>query len=121
LEVLFFGAPTAAHPGHDPITRYRVLKKGLGMEGINLTYMEDPAAVFREDTLERYDALLMYGNWEQNGVMSAGQLKALTDYVEGGGGFLPIHCASACYGGSPEFVKLVGAKFRSHGGEEFKV
>lgn len=121
LEVLFFGAPTAAHPGHDPITRYRVLKKGLGMEGINLTYMEDPAAVFREDILERYDALLMYGNWEQNGVMPAGQLKALTDYVEGGGGFLPIHCASACYGGSPEFVKLVGAKFRSHGGEEFKV
>ena len=25
LEVLFFGAPTKNHPGHDPITRYRVL------------------------------------------------------------------------------------------------
>lgn len=121
LEVLFFGAPTANGPGHDPITRYRILKKGVGMEGINLTYIEDPAVVFDPDTLGKFDALLMYGNWEQNGPMPADQLKALLDYVEGGGGFLPIHCASACYGGSPEFVKLVGAKFKSHETGVFKV
>jgi putative membrane-bound dehydrogenase-like protein len=121
IEVLFFGAPTANGPGHDPITRYRVLKKGLGLEGINLTYSEDPAEVFHAGTLGKFDALLMYGNWEQNGPMPADQLKALLDYVEGGGGFLPIHCASACYGGSPEFVKLVGAKFQSHETGVFQV
>ena len=121
LEVLFFGAPTANGPGHDPITRYRALKKGLGLDGINLTYAEDPAEVFTPDHLGRYDAVLMYGNWEQDGTMPAGQLKALLDYVEGGGGFLPVHCASACYGGSPEFVRLVGARFQSHGGGVFQV
>ncbi|GAA5484452.1 PVC-type heme-binding CxxCH protein [Haloferula sargassicola] len=121
LEVLFFGAPTANHAGHDPITRYRILKKGLGLEGINLTYLEDPSKVFTKDTLDRYDAVLMYGNWEQNGEMPAEQLKALLDYVDGGGGFLPIHCASACYGASPEFVKLVGAKFKSHETDTFQV
>src|SRR5690606_33981064 len=72
-------------------------------------------------TLAKYDALLMYGNWEQNGPMPADQLKALGDYVEKGGAFLPIHCASACYGGSPEFIKLVGGRFKEHGTGVFKV
>ncbi|TAE78487.1 MAG: hypothetical protein EAZ65_05940 [Verrucomicrobia bacterium] len=121
LEVLFFGAPTAAHPGHDPVTRYRVLKRKLGTEGIDLTYTQDPAEAFQSENLAKYDALMMYGNWFQGGQMPGDQLKALTDYVEAGGGFLPIHCASACYGGSPEFVKLVGGRFKSHTNGVFKV
>jgi putative membrane-bound dehydrogenase-like protein len=121
LEVLFFGAPTANGPGHDPVTRYRVIKKHLGTQGIDFTYTEDPAEALNSDTLAKFDALLMYGNWEQGGRMPADQLSALTGFVEGGGAFLPIHCASACYGGSPEFIKLVGGRFKSHGGEEFKV
>jgi putative membrane-bound dehydrogenase-like protein len=121
LEVLFFGAPTQNGPHHDPITRYRALKKGIGIDGINLTYSENPSEAFTPENLALYDTVLMYGNWEQNGPMPADQLKALLSYVEGGGGFLPVHCASACYGGSPEFVKLVGARFKSHGGEVFQV
>lgn len=121
LEVLFFGAPTENGPYHDPITRYRVLKKGLGTDGINLSYSENPAMVFTADTLAKYDAVLMYANWHQNEPMPAEQLQALLDYVEKGGGFVPVHCASACYGGSPEFIKLVGARFESHGGEVFQV
>lgn len=119
LEVLFFGAPTANHPGHDPVTRYRVLKKHLGDDGINLTYIEDPAQALNSETLKHYDAVMMYGNWAQHGAMPADQEKALVDFVEGGGGFLPIHCASACYGKSEPFVKLVGGVFKSHGGGEF--
>lgn len=121
LEVLFFGAPTANHPGHDPITRYRALKKGLGTAGINLTYAESPSEVLRPDTLDDYDAVLMYANWEQNGPMPPEQLDALVDYVEGGGGFIPVHCASACYGGSEEFIDLIGARFASHGAGVFQV
>jgi putative membrane-bound dehydrogenase-like protein len=121
LEVLFFGAPTANGPGHDPVTRYRVIKRHLGTEGIDFTYTQDPAEALNADTLSKYDALLMYGNWEQGGPMPADQLKALTDYVEDGGAFLPIHCASACYGGSPEFIKLVGGRFKSHTDGVFKV
>ena len=119
LEVLFFGAPTRNHPGHDPVTRYRVLKKHLGDDGINLTYIEDPAEALAPSTLAHFDAVLMYGNWAQRGPMPAEQEKALVEFVEAGGGFLPIHCASACYGKSEAFVKLVGGVFKSHGGEEF--
>lgn len=119
LEVLFFGAPTKNHPGHDPVTRYRVLKKHLGADGINLTYLEDPARALNAETLAQFDAVLMYGNWVQRGPMPVDQEKALVEFVERGGGFLPIHCASACYGKSEAFVKLVGGVFKSHGGGEF--
>ena len=120
LEVLFFGAPTANGPGHDPVTRYRVIKRHLGTEGIDFTYSENPVEALAPETLAKYDAVLMYGNWEQNGPMPAGQLQALTKYVEDGGAFLPIHCASACYGKSPEFIKLVGGRFKGHTGGVFK-
>ena len=121
LQVMFFGAPTANGPHHDPITRYRVLKKALGTAGIDLTYDEDPAHAFRKERLAAFDAVLMYGNWAQNAPMPREQLVALLAYVDGGGGFVPVHCASACFGGSPQFVKLVGARFSTHGGEEFTV
>ncbi len=121
LSVMFFGAPTANGPHHDPITRYRVLKKAFGAVGIDLTYREDPEGALRRDVLAAFDAVLLYGNWAQNAPMPREQLDALIGYVEAGGGFVPVHCASACWGRSPRFVRLVGARFQSHGGEEFQV
>jgi type 1 glutamine amidotransferase len=113
VETLFLGAPTANHPGHDPVERYRVLKKALGVDGINLTYTEDLADI-RRDVLDRYDGVMLYGNWQQNEAMDLAKESALLSYVNDGGAFLPIHCASACFGGSDAFVKLVGGRFKSH-------
>ncbi len=113
VDILFLGAPAANHPDHDPVERYRVLKKALGADGIALTYSEDPADL-RRDVLDRYDGVMFYGNWMQNEPMDPGQEKALLGFVESGGAFLPIHCASACFGGSEAFVKLVGGRFKSH-------
>jgi putative membrane-bound dehydrogenase-like protein len=121
LQVLLLGAPTRNGPHHDPITRYATLKKGLGTAGIDLTYSEDPASAFTAEGLQPFDAVLLYGNWDQQGVLPEAQRKALFAYVENGGGFVPVHCASACWGRSPEFVRLVGARFLRHGGEEFAV
>ena len=119
VEVLFLGAPTKNHPGHDPVERYRVLKKNLGTAGIDLTYSESLGDL-RRDVLDRYDAVLFYANWEQNGPMDPAQEKALIGYVENGGGFLPIHCASACFGKSDAYIKLVGGRFQSHGAGVFR-
>lgn len=116
LEVLFLGAPTANGAHHDPITRYRVLKKALGVSGINLTYSEDLTEAFDHDFLHQFDALLLYANWS---TLAAAQEKVLLEYVAEGHGFLPIHCASACFGNSAAFIELVGARFQRHGGEIF--
>lgn len=121
LEILFFGAPKANGPSHDPVSRYRVIKRNLGTEGLNFTYSENPAEALSSQNLANYDAVLMYGNWEQNGPMPVDQLKALKGYVESGGAFLPIHCASASYGGSQDFIALVGGRFAGHADGIFKV
>jgi putative membrane-bound dehydrogenase-like protein len=116
LEVLFLGAPTANGPGHDPIERYREIRKHLGTAGINFTYTEDLNDL-RPEVLNRYDSLLLYGNWNS---ITPAQEKALLNYVEEGHGFVPVHCASACFGNSDAFIKLVGARFKSHGAGVFK-
>src|SRR5690606_37974819 len=59
LSVMFFGAPTANGPHHDPITRYRVIKKALGVSGVDFTYVEDPEAAFSPAMLSQFDAVLM--------------------------------------------------------------
>ena len=33
---------------------------------------------------------------------------------------MPVHCASYCFHNSPKYIELVGAQFKSHGGEVFK-
>jgi putative membrane-bound dehydrogenase-like protein len=119
VKILFLGAPTSNAPVHDPVERYRVLKKALGVDGINLTYTEDLADIRRE-VLDHYDGVLLYGNWKQNEPMDPAQEQALLSYVREGGAFLPIHCASACFGGSDAFVKLVGGRFKSHGEGVFR-
>lgn len=118
LEVLFLGAPTANHPAHDPVERYRVLKKGLGLEGINLSYSESLEEALNPAFLAKFDSVLLYGNWKN---LAPAQEKALLDYVEAGHGFVPVHCASACFEKSAAFVKLVGGHFKCHGGEIFEV
>ncbi len=113
VEVLFLGAPAANHPAHQPVESYRVLKKALGVDGINLTYTEDLADL-RRDLLDRYDGVMFYGNWKKSESMDSAQEKALLGYVNDGGGFLPLHSASASFGGSPAYIKLVGGHFKSH-------
>ena len=119
VEILFLGAPTANHPGHDPVERYRVLKKALGVDGISLTYSEDLGDL-RRDLLDQYDGVMFYANWNDNGDLEADRFKALTSFIDEGGAFLPIHCASACFGGTDDFAKLVGGHFKSHGEGVFK-
>jgi uncharacterized protein len=118
VEVLFMGAPPENHPAHQPIECYRVLKKAVGVDGINLSYSQD-LTDFRREVLDRYDGVMFYGNWKKSEPMYAAQEKALLGYIEDGGGFLPIHCASACFGGSPAFINLVGARFKSHKADVF--
>ncbi|HEY0968351.1 MAG TPA: PVC-type heme-binding CxxCH protein [Opitutaceae bacterium] len=116
LEVLFLGSPTASHAAHDPITRYRMLKKATGTSGINLTYSESLEEALTPAFLAQFDAVLLYANWPR---IEPAQERALISYIESGRGFIPVHSASACFGNSDAFIALVGARFQRHGGEVF--
>ena len=48
------------------------------------------------------------------------QEQALLDYVAGGKGLIPLHCASYCFLNSPKYIELVGAQFQRHGTGTFR-
>lgn len=106
LEVLFLGD----NGHHRPIERVPSLMAALGPKGINVTY-SDNLEDLNPKTLNKYDALMVFANWDE---ISPSQEKALLDFVASGKGFLPIHCASYCFRNSPEYVKLVGGQFWRH-------
>ncbi len=111
LSVLFYG--DKGH--HNPADRFAQIEPILAGRGIDVTYTEK-LGDFNPETLRKYDALVVYANTDDIG---KDQAKALVDYVEGGGGFVPLHCASFCFRNSPEYVALVGAQFLKHGTGEF--
>jgi putative membrane-bound dehydrogenase-like protein len=112
IRVLFLGD----NGHHKPAERARQLLPYLMSRGIEARYT-DNADDLNSSTLRDVDVLLIYANTEQ---ITPEQEKALLDYVNRGGGFVPVHCASYCFLNSPKYVELVGAQFKSHGTEVFK-
>ncbi len=113
LTVLFLGDQGHHRPGD----RAPQLIPVLASRGIDVTYTEAMSDL-NPTTLAKYDVLMIYANTER---IAPEQEKALLDYVENGGGFAPIHCASYCFHNSPKYIALVGAQFKSHGTGEFDV
>lgn len=106
VRVLFLG--DQGH--HKPALRFDWAKDRLAGAGFQLTYTEKMADLNAE-TLAKFDVVALYANI---GSITPEQEKALLDFVNGGGGFAPIHCASACFGNSKAAIALIGGKFKSH-------
>jgi putative membrane-bound dehydrogenase-like protein len=111
LSVLFLGDRGLHHPAD----RYAQIAPLLAGRGIQVQYTENLSDL-NPTTLSKYDALLIYANATR---ITRDQEKALLDYVAGGGGFVPLHCASFCFLNSPEYIALVGAQFQKHGTGQF--
>ena len=112
LEVLFLG--DKGH--HVPVERFPELLKGLGPMGVNLSYTDNMADI-NAANLAQYDALMIYANTD---LIEPAQEKAMLEYVRGGKGLVPLHCASYCFRNSMQYVALVGGQFKSHGTGVFK-
>lgn len=100
---------------HVPARRFAQLAPVLAERGIELNYTEDVAKL-NADTLKAYDGVVLYANIEK---IEPQQADALLAFVEGGKGFVPLHCASFCFQNSPKMIALMGAQFQKHGGEIF--
>jgi putative membrane-bound dehydrogenase-like protein len=112
LSVLFLG--DQGH--HRPAERFADIKGPLQEHGIAVTYTEALGDLTGAN-LGRFDVLLVYANIAE---VSADQEKAILDHVAGGRGFVPVHCASACFGRNPALVQLMGGRFKSHGTAVFR-
>ena len=112
IRVLFLG--DAGH--HRPAERFAQLEPVLTPRGIVLTYTENLGDLNAE-TLAKHDVLAVYANVTQ---LPGPAEAAILDFVRGGGGLLPLHCASFCFQNSPAWIDLVGAQFQKHGTGEFR-
>ncbi len=112
LKLLFMGD----NGHHRPSERFHELAPVLEQRGIELKYtdrMEDVTP----DVLRDFDGLVLYANID---TIEDAQAKAVLDYVAGGKGFIPLHCATYCWRNNPDMVKLMGAQFQKHGGQVFR-
>ena len=107
LRVLFLGD----NGHHRPTQRAQQILPALARNGIDLFYT-DRLEDLTDSELDRYQALVLYNNHLNVG---EAQLASLMRFVGDGGGLVVIHCASASFQNSEEFIRLVGAAFKSHG------
>jgi putative membrane-bound dehydrogenase-like protein len=112
LKILFLGD----NGHHKPAERFRQLAPVFAARGIDLTYT-DKVESLNAKTLAGYDGLMVYANTT---AISPEQEKALLDYVAGGKGFIPLHCASYCFLNSPKYIEMVGAQFQRHNTGTFR-
>ena len=114
IRVLFLGHEDTKV--HNSSANAALLMEKFGRDAIYFDYSATPECLNRE-TLSHYDALMLYANHEK---ITPDQFSALSAFVESGRGFLPIHCASACFGNEPRFIAMVGGRFKTHGTGVFK-
>ena len=112
LKLLFLGD----NGHHQPAARFAQLAPVLKQRGIELTY-SDKVEDLNPATLRKYDGLVIYANTTK---IAPEQEQALLDYVAGGKGVIPLHCASYCFLNSPKYIELVGAQFQRHGTGKFR-
>ena len=107
LRVLFLGDD--GH--HQPTQRAKELLPALARNGVDLFYTADREDL-RAAELAQYDVVMLYNN---HLTVERPQMAALLGFVQAGGGLVVLHCASASFQNSEEFIRLVGAAFKSHG------
>ncbi|WP_193214922.1 PVC-type heme-binding CxxCH protein [Luteolibacter marinus] len=107
IEVLFFGDDLY----HKPLDRYAMFKEASGNRGIHLTY-EKRMEALTPANLAKYDVLLVYANHQE---ITPAQLAAVKGFIDNGGGFVPVHCGSACFKKTDGYIDLVGGQIEGHG------
>lgn len=116
INLLFIGHDKREGSGYHLSYLYAPLfNQSLGREKIRMEYHEDLSQL-NDASLAQFDAVMLYANYDK---ITPEQEASLLRFVEQGGAFLPVHSASACFGHSNAFVKLVGGRFQSHGFETF--
>ncbi len=99
-----------SNPNHHGPQYPRSAVDRLAKLGVEVVVTEDQEQL-NPKTLAGYDVLAIY---KDHGDLTPSQEAALLGFVEGGKGFVPIHCASHAFRNSDAYTKLVGGRFQKH-------
>lgn len=77
------------------------------------TVVSNPAVLESRDLAEKYDVILAYhqNSWIN---LTPAQARGYLDFVRKGGGLVAIHSTCEPIMSDPQYVRMIGARFRSH-------
>ena len=109
VRILFLGHDAKHHPSDD---YYPMLAEGLGGEAIYFDYHTSVEEALGDYAyLSQFDGVLLYANHD---MVERRLYNNLVRFIEEGGGFIPVHCASYCFRNQLGFINLVGGQFQHH-------
>lgn len=109
VRILFLGHDAKHHPSND---YYPMLAEALGPDAIYFDYHTSVEKALGDyDYLSQFDGVLLYANHD---TVERRLYENLVKFIEEGGGFIPVHCASYCFRNQLGFIKLVGGQFQHH-------
>ena len=111
LRVLFLG--DSGH--HEPGKRVLQILPYMAERGIQVVYTEDVSEL-NSQRLSQFHVLMLYGNTPS---ISKEQELAMLNFVQGGGGLVPVHAGIAMFANSDAYHNLAGGTFKSHGAGTF--
>jgi len=110
IRVLFLGHDNPKHHVSDKY--YPMVVEALGRDAIYFDYTTSvEEALGNANYLDYFDVVLLYANHKN---IKAHQWRNLNDFIDDGGGFVPLHCASWCFSNESGFDQLVGGRFETH-------
>jgi uncharacterized protein len=98
---------------HDNIATSVAAIRKMGAESGFAVDVSDDPAVFTDDNLRQY-AALVFSNSNNQAFSTDAQREAFKRYIESGGGFVGIHSASGSERDWPYFWSVLGGKFAAH-------
>ncbi len=109
VRILFLGHDATHHPSNE---YYPMLAEGLGPDAIYFDYHTSPEEALGDYAyLSQFDGVLLYANHD---TVERRLYENLVKFIEEGGGFIPVHCASYCFRNQLGFINLVGGQFQHH-------
>lgn len=109
-RVLLFSKTGGFH--HESIPQGVAAIEKLGRENNFEVYPTTDSTYFTDANLKKYAAIIFLNT--SGKVLNADEKVAMQRYIEAGGGFMGIHCASATEKDWPFYTHLLGAIFVNH-------
>jgi len=89
-----------------------LLKAFVEATGRYAVEVTDDCNALKRGSVARFDAVMVYA---QGGKLTKEQEAGLTGFVDQGGAFVGLHCATAAWGTNARYGAMVGSRFKTHG------
>lgn len=104
-------APEQQRQFHNQPEHWGLLAEHLRAADLSARRITDDLSVLNPEDLSRFDVVLNYSTAQRP---SEEQVAALLAAVEGGVGFVGLHAGNATFLEHPEYLAMVGSRFRRH-------